>query len=45
MGGRHKNFEDWMNIELLNYENTFFSVSFFWGHTAYISGIMANCSI
>jgi hypothetical protein len=32
MGGRRKNFEDWMNIELLNYDNKKISVSFFLGH-------------
>ena len=32
MGSRHTNFEDWMNIDLLNYENKICSVSFFLGH-------------
>jgi hypothetical protein len=44
MGGRQKNFEDWMNIELLNYENKNLSVSFFLGHPVYIlpADIFAN---
>ena len=29
MGGGHKNFEDWMNIELLNYENKIFKICVF----------------
>jgi hypothetical protein len=33
IGGRHKNFENWMNIELFNYKNKNFSVSFFFGHS------------
>jgi hypothetical protein len=37
MGDRNKNFEDWMNIELLNYENKIFSVSFFLGHPVLMS--------
>jgi hypothetical protein len=36
MGDRHNNFEDWMNIELLNYENKKNSDSFFLGHPVYI---------
>jgi hypothetical protein len=34
-GGRHKNFEGWMNIELLNYKNDICLVSLFWD-TLYI---------
>ena len=36
MGGRHKNFEDWMNIELLNYENKIFKIYIFLIHALYI---------
>jgi hypothetical protein len=43
MGGRHKNFEDWMALELLNYENKKFPVSFFLGHPVE-NGIRDTCS-
>jgi hypothetical protein len=33
MWGTHKNFENWMNIELINYKNKVFRVSFFLGHS------------
>ena len=46
MGGRHKNFEDWTNIELLNYENKNLSVSFFLGQPVQIlSGIQNDCEV
>ena len=44
MGGRHTNFEDWMNIELLNYKNKMFSVSFFLGHLVYILNLLSSKS-